>query len=245
MRSVGRDRSVGKDPWRHAPVSELQDQVLPRWFVLVALAMVVVALVVVVAAYLMIGRERIPVAARRPPPEAGLTTAVGAYSVGPTEPVPVDGLCPTLDGTRVAGEPADRAALASALRELCGIRLDAELATRLNAFARDRGVVRFAQFEVTGVDSTAELGADPPRILINARFARLTPALIAPLVAHDVTFLAADPALAQSALQARQVEAEVCDRIFGVSLPPGGCRDAHDLLRIDDPLAALRAVGFR
>src|SRR3712207_6175996 len=141
-------RSVGKDPWRHAPVSELQDQVLPRWFVLVALAMILVALVVAVTAYLMIGRERIPIAARRPPPDAGLTTAVGAYSVGPTQPVPVDGLCPTLDGTHVAGEPADHEALASALRELCGIRLDAELAGRLNAFARDGGVLRFAQFEV-------------------------------------------------------------------------------------------------
>jgi len=218
--------------------------VLPRWFVLVALAMIPIAIGAVIAAFVVSGPDPLPVAARRPPPAGGLTTAVGDFRVGESSPIPVDRLCPTLKGIQIAGEPADRNALATGLQALCSIRLDAELARNLNDFARQGGVVRFAQFEATGVDSTAEMGASPPRILVNARFARTDPTWIAPLVAHDVTFLHTDPALASSALAARQAEARVCGRVFTDRRVPSGCRDAAELLGLPNPLTALREAGF-
>ncbi|MGH8910745.1 MAG: hypothetical protein ACRD0K_30680 [Egibacteraceae bacterium] len=235
----------GRDPWRKAPVSELGDQVLPRWFVLAVLAMIPIAIGALIAVFVVTGRDPVPVAARRPSPAGSLTTAVGDFRAGDSDPVPAQGLCPTLAGVRVAGERADRDALTAGLQALCGIRLDVGLAGRLNAFARAGGVVRFAQFEATGVDSTADLRAMPPRILVNARFSRTDPAWIAPLVAHDVTLLRLDPALASSALAARQVEAAVCERIFIDRRAPNGCGDAQELLSLDDPLAALREAGFR
>jgi hypothetical protein len=237
---------LGKDPWRRAPVSELEDPVLPRWFVLAALALIPIALGVMIVALASAGRDPVPVAARRPPPAGGLTTAVGAFQVGASEPAGVQRLCPTLAGVRVAGEQADRDQLAAGLRTLCAIRLDSALAADLSAFARGGGLVRFAQFEATGVDSTAELSAIPPRILVNARFARTDPAWIAPLLAYDVTFLRLDPALASSALTARQREAGVCEQVFAGAgrRAPRGCRDAAELLALPDPLAALRETGF-
>jgi hypothetical protein len=234
-----------KDPWRNTPVSELADQVLPRWFVLIALAMIPIAIAAMIAAFVMSGRDPLPVAARRPPPAGGLTTAVGDFRVGASAPLPAEELCPTLRGIQVAGEQADRAALTTGLAALCEIRLEAGLAGRLNAFAREGGVVRFAQFEATGVDSTAELQATPPRILLNARFSRADPTWIAPLVAHDVTLLQRDPSLASSALAARQVEAQVCARVFADRRAPRGCEDARALLDLPDPLTALRQAGFR
>jgi hypothetical protein len=238
---------VRKDPWRKTPTSELADQVLPRWFVLTAIAMIPIALAVVVAAaFAVFGPDRVPVAARRPPPAGGLTTGVGDFRVGSSEPVPAPRMCPTLDGVQVAGTVADQRVLVAGLDALCSIRLDAEVATRLHEFARAGGVVRFAQFQATGVDSTADMSGRPPYVYVNAKVARADPVWIAPLVAHDTTFGELDPTLATSALAARRVEAKVCAALFtGGRRPSRGCEDANALLALPDPLAALRAAGFR
>lgn len=235
----------GKDPWRKTPTSELADQVLPRWFVLTAIAMIPIAIAAVIGAFMAFGPDRVPVAARRPPPAGGLTTGVGAFRVGSSDPVPVPQLCPTLDGTRVAGAVADQRALITGLNALCRIRLDVDVATRLQQFAREGGVLRLAQFQVTGVDSTADLRAEPPKIYVNAKFARTDPTWIAPLIAHDTTFLDLDPATAEGALAARRVEAQVCAELAAGRRPSRGCGDAKALLSLPDPLAALRAAGFR
>ncbi|MDQ3709712.1 MAG: hypothetical protein M3387_10505, partial [Actinomycetota bacterium] len=117
---------------------------------------------------------------------------------------------------------------------------------RLSAFAAAGGVVRFAQFEATGVDSTARLDTDPPVILVNARLTRTDPLWIAPLVAHDTTFFQGpDPGTAEAALAARQVEDLVCDRLLAGRRESRGCTDAEALLAMPDPLAALRAAGYR
>jgi hypothetical protein len=235
----------GKDPWRKTPTSELADQVLPRWFVLTAIAMIVVAIAVLVGAFVVFGPDRVGVAARRPPPAGGLTSGVGDLRVGSSEPVPVSGMCPTLDGVRVAGAVADQRALITALNALCGVRLNVDVATRLREFAQAGGVIRFAQFQATGVDSTADLANRPPRIYVNAKFARTNPTWIAPLIAHDVTFLDLDPTTAEGALAARKVEANMCTALFRERRPSRGCEDAQSLLVQPDPLAALREAGFR
>ena len=234
-----------RDPWRKAPVGELQEQLLPRWFVLLCLAMVPLAVLAFVAAFVVFDTQEIPVAERRPPPADGLTNAVGEFAVGAGEPVAYAGACPRLEGVQIAGTDDDQAALRLGLAGLCNISVDDEIEQQLRSFAEAGGVVRFAQFQSTGVDSTLQTDADPPRILINAKLQRTDPLWIAPAIAHDTTFLRVDPATAEGALEARRVEALVCDRLLGGRELSRGCTDATDLLGLPDPLAALREAGFQ
>jgi hypothetical protein len=234
-----------RDPWRSAPVGELGEQLLPRWFVILAVVMVPVAIGAVIAAFVVFRPADVPLAERRPPPADDLTSAVGEYVVGEAEPEPYDDACPTLQGVQIAGTDTDQQALRLGLAGLCNVSLPSEVSDRLARFAQARGVVRFSAFEQTGVDSTAQLDADPPRILVNARLQLTDPLWIAPAVAHDVTFLDADPGTAAGALEARRVEALVCDRLLGGRRASRGCDDARQLLELPDPTGALQAAGFR
>lgn len=234
-----------RDPWRNAPVGELSEQLLPRWFVVLAVVSVPVAIAVFVAAFVMMGSaDDVPVAERRPPPAAGLTHDVGEFVVGDTAPIAWDAAqCPLLAGVRIAGHGADLAALSGGLEALCAADLDRASTQRVRAFADAGGVVRFAVFEATGVDSAADL--DGRRILVNGKFAQGTPAWIAPLVVHDVTLVDLGPQRAEAALAARQAEAAVCAQLFGDGLASRACDDAAALVAADDPVADLQAAGYR
>jgi hypothetical protein len=245
MRMPSQGRTPAGDPWRRSRVGELGEQLLPRWFVLATLGLVLAAAGAVVAAFTLFGPRPVPVAARRPPPAGGLTHAVGGYRVGASAPVVYDAACPLLAGVRIAGGDADQAVLRRGLAGLCNTDLDEPARQAVQAFARAGGVVRFAQFEATGVDSTADADAVPPRILVNARFARTDPLWVAPLVAHDATVLAAGEFTAEAALRARRVEAAVCRRLLAGRRPSRGCADAAALLELPEPLEALRAAGYR
>jgi hypothetical protein len=232
-----------RDPWRDAPVGELQDQVLPRWFVLTAVVMVPVAIVAAIGAFVVFSPREVPVAARRPPPGGGYTHAVGELRTGDSEPVALSEPCRPLRGLRVAGTQQDRAVLTEGLGTLCDADLDPAAAELLRAFAAEAGTVRFAQFSDTGVDSTASL--EEALVLLNNRYAvTLEPAEIAPLVVHDLTARAAGPGTAQGELAARQAEAAAC-ALVDVPPPSRSCADAAALLALADPLAALLDVGYR
>ena len=234
-----------RDPWRKAPVGELQDQLLPRWFVLLCVALVPIAIIVIVVALLSVNREPIPLGARRPPPAAGLTHDVGDYEVGDSEPVVYADACPTLEGVSIAGGESDQAALRQALAGVCNTTLPADVEDSLRAFASAGGVVRFALFTNRGVDSAAVEDADPPTILVNARLQQGDPLWISPVVVHDAVTLAGDPGTAAGAVAARRAEDLVCDRILGGRRDSTGCQDAEELLALPDPEAALRDAGYR
>ena len=238
-------RNGARDPWAHAPTSELGDQVLPRWFVLTAIAAVVAAIVVAVAAFVAAGPATVPVEARRPRPSATYTTAVGDVEWGGSTAMPYDAPCPTLDGVRVAGAEADRAQLRRGLAVLCNATLPDDTLADVRTFAEAGGTVRFATFEATGVDSTATRREDPPEILVNTRFQRTDASWIAPLIVHDATLLPRDPATAEAALAARRAEATVCERLLGAGTDSRACADAAAITALDDPLSALREAGFR
>jgi hypothetical protein len=241
---AGDGRDPRRNPWRRAPVGELQEQLLPRWFVLLALAMIPVAAVVVVAAFILGGAREVPVVERRPPPAAGLTHAVGQLQVGEAAPEPYAEACPLLQGVQVAGTDADRALLRRGLAGVCNTTLDEATAAHLRAFAGAGGVVRFALFEATGVDSAAR-GGNPPAILVNAKFTQTDPLWISPLVVHDATMLGLDATLATSAVAAREAELRVCERLLSGRRASRGCADAASLLALPHPLAALRDAGYR
>lgn len=235
----------GGDPWRHAPVEELQDQVLPRWFVLTALATIPLAIAVLIVALGVFRPAEVPVQARRPAPEGGLTHAVGDLAAGHTEPVPYADACRPLEGVRIAGSSEDQRVLRAALAALCNTPLDPPEAGALEAFADAGGVVRFGTFEATGVDSTLAYERDPPVLYVNTKFSRTEPLWIAPLIAHDTTHAALGPGEAEAALAARRAEDKVCDRLLGTQRRSRACADAEALLDLPDPLQALRDAGYR
>jgi hypothetical protein len=241
---AGSRRPDPKDPWAKTRVGELGDPLLPRWFVILGAVALIAAIGTAIAAFIVFGPEEVPVEARRPPPGAQLTHEVGEFLVGEAAPVPYDAPCSQLEGVRIAGTASDQALLRQSLAGLCNTPLPDDALAALTAFAADGGVVRFALFEATGIDSAAEL--DGGRILVNARFEQMGRARwIAPLVAHDAVMLAGDPETAETALRAREVEAEVCRRLLGTEDPSRACEDAEAVLDLPDPLAALRAVGYR
>lgn len=230
-----------------ARVEELEEPLLPRWFVLLALAAIPVALGVAVWAFVVFGPEDVPVAERRPPPSPeGLTTDVGGYNVGESQARPLASTCQLAQGIQAAGSETDRARISLAADALCDVTLPADVARRLVAFGQAGGEVRFAQFQSTGIDSTLDFSADPPRLLLNARFARedTDPLWIAPLLVHDTTYLDLDPNQAASALAAREAEADVCADLFSTDRPSRACEDAQALLDLLDPVRALQAAGF-
>lgn len=241
-----RARSNGaRDPWANAPTGELGDQVLPRWFVLTAIAAVLAAMTVGVIAFRPPGRAAVPAEARRPPASSQHTTAVGQIADGGSEAVAYDSPCGLLEGLRVAGSQGDRAQLRRGLAALCNVTLPAAVAADVRAFAAAGGVVRFATFEATGVDSTASRAAAGPTIFVNARFQRTDPLWITPLIVHDAALRRRDPTAAAAAVAARRAEADVCDQLLSDQDQSRACTDARTILSLDDPLGALRAAGFR
>lgn len=231
------------DPWRDAPTSELGDQVLPRWFVLTALAAVVLAIVVLVAAFVVPRRSTVPEQARRPPPSESYTTAVGRVQTGTSAPEAYDAPCEMVRGVRIAGSETDRATLRRGLAGLCNTALPADIADDVRAFAAQQGTLRFAAFEATGVDSTATR-AGPPTIFLNSRFQTTDPLWIAPLVVHDATLVRAGDVTAATALEARRAELQTCERLLGGDTRSRACGDAAAVVGLEDPIAALRAAGF-
>jgi hypothetical protein len=242
-RGLSGPSAAPRDPWRDAPTSELSDQVLPRWFVLTCLAAIPVAIAVAVSAFAGFGADEVPVAARRPPPGGGLTHDVGEYAVGQATPSRVEGAaCPEIADLRVAGTEVDRSRLVEGLSALCDLD-QSGVADLVRRFGDDGGVIRFAQFTETGVDSTAL--TTEPLILVNARFSVTDPAWIAPLVVHDLVTLDGEPGTASTELAAREAELAACTRLFPDTRPSRACDDARALLDLDDPLSALREAGYR
>lgn len=232
-----------------ARTGELEDPLLPRWFVLLGLAAIPAAIGVLIWAFVAFGPEEVPVAARRPPPVEGstLTTAVGDLNVGDLDPLELAPGCSLLEGIRAGGTAGDIDRIGQAVDELCELVLPGDIARRLQAFAQAGGVVRFAQFEATGVDSTLDTAGEVPLVLVNARLARggTDPLWIGPLIVHDTTWLEEPVGTAAGALVAREAEAEICSRMFLPEDRSRACNDAAALLALDDPLAALEAEGFR
>lgn len=235
-----------RDPWRRAPVGELGEQLLPRWFVLLAIAAIPLALGALIAAFLLSDPGPGPVAERRPPPAQGLSHDVGDLVVGEAAPAAWDAGCPQLAGLRIAGTDADRAVLEAGLAPLCDVVLPQGGQRALADLAQASAAVRFAAFARTGVDSTARTESDPPVVLLNNKLTFTDPWWIAPLVVHDAVTLAGEPGTVATALAARTAEAAVCDQLFaGERRASRGCGDAAELLALDDPGAALRAAGYR
>ncbi len=244
-RSKGAERAG--DPYATAPMGELAEPLLPRWFVVLAVALVPVAVVVLLVAFPFLGSDELPAAEVRPPPgpEGAFSHDVGEVTLGSAEPQPAEAQCSAVSGFAVAGSESDRQRLQTALNALCETGVPADAAAALAALRDAGAVVRFAVFERTEVNSVVELRADPPRVLINARFTGVPqPRWVTPLVVHEAVMFDGDPATAATALAARRAELAVCAALFDRDDFSSGCETASELLALDDPAAALRDAGY-
>lgn len=225
------------------------EPILPRWFVLSVIVLVVVAMVVTVLAFVVGRRDPLSAAERRPVGTAEVTHDRGQAALSEetsADPGPACG-----QGIELVGDASSRAAGRRALAAACQLlgRGDYPVAEAgLDAWARNDGALRVAVFELTGVDSSARVEDDRVVIEINAKFQFQDATRAAPLIIHELTHLGQDwPGVAVDAedeLAAVRAQALACDQLVFRDDPPRGCLDVNELLGADQPLQQLQEAGY-
>lgn len=223
---------------------------LARWFVLLMLLLVPVALAVTVWAWTAIDRAPIDPASRRPPGDGQVTVARGAATLPTTTTTEEGPDCAS--GIVIVGDDGARAAARRALGATCQLLRSGRLplaAAGLEEWRASGGRIRLATFELSGVESSARLEDGTVVVELNAKFAFEDATRAAPAIVHQLGLIA-DPSwpgatvAASTALAATREQAEACARLVVQEGPPRGCLDVDELLALDDPLAALVAVGW-
>jgi hypothetical protein len=236
--------ALGARPWPKLP-----------WWLWLAAMVTTVTMVVVAAGLFGATPASLPAGAGRSPPAAGLTHGVGDYRVPALAPgaagrvVRLRPDCARLAGLTVVGTPGEAALLRAAVERLCAFRSTAPIERARQALERRRAEVAFAEFQLTGNESTTRLGPGRPLVLVNGKFATTgLPERIGVLLVHEGTLLAAGrPPTAGDELAAVKAELDACQRLPAGASPNRGCADAARLLAGDDAgaLRALRAAGYR
>lgn len=226
------------------------EPLLARWFAIVMVVLVPIGLAVSAWAFLSFDRVELTAAERRPPGTAEVTHERGTAvlnEITDTEPGPA---CAA--DIEVFGDDGARAAGVRALGAVCTLlgRGDFEEAEEgLARWAEQDGRLRFAVFEVTGLDSSAR--AEDGRVVIelNAKFQFDDATFAAPFIIHELTHLAGDwpgaPVTDAAELRALEAQARACEELVIRDDPPRGCADAAELLADDDPLSLLEDAGYR
>ncbi len=227
------------------------EPVLHRWFVILMLVLVPAGIAVTVWAFLSIGRESIDVAARRPVGTATVTHDRGDAALNRTTDRVAGPGC--AGGITLVGDRGATAAGRRALSATCQLLESGRFPTAQQGLARwaaEDGVLRFAVFERSGVDSSARIDDGHPVIELNARYQFQDATQAAPFVVHELVHLASGgwpgaPVTAAGELAAMQAQAAACGRLAFATQAPRGCVDAETLAAADDPLARLQAAGYR
>lgn len=235
------------------PTLPTGEPVLHRWFVIAMLILVPIALGVSLwAAAQVVDHEPIPPAERRPPGDAQTTVDRGEAVLGTiddSEPGPSCG-----SAVRLVGDDGARAAAARALGATCSLLRRGEFEeaeTGLRQWATNRGQLRFAVFERSGVESSLRATDDGRLVLeLNASFqfedaTRAAPAIIGQLTQLAQASFPGEPITAETALTAAEAQAEACDMLVFPDHEPRGCLDVEELLAEPDPLGALTDAGYQ
>lgn len=234
------------------PTLPTGEPVLHRWFVLAMLVLVPIALGVSIwAATFVFGRTPIEPADRRPPGDETTTIDRGDAQLGTiTDTVPGPSCAASV---RIVGDPAAQRQASRALGATCSLLrrggfTDAEAGLR--EWAANRGELRFAVFERSGVESSLRRDGEGRLSLeLNASFQFEDATRAAPAIVHQLTLLAdrgfpGAPITAERALLGTQAQASACDRLVFTDDQPRGCLDVAELLADPDPLTALEAAGY-
>lgn len=226
------------------------EPLLARWFAILMVVLVPIGLAVSAWAFLSFDREELTAAERRPPGTADVTHERGSAvlnEITETEPGPA-----CASGIEVLGDDGARAAAERTLGAVCTLlgRGGFELAEAgLERWAASDGILRFAVFEVTGLDSSARVEDGRVVVELNAKFQFDDATLAAPFVIHELIHLAdgwpGAPVTDAAELRAMEAQARACERLVIRDEPPRGCADAAELLVDDDPLSLLEDAGYR
>ena len=265
--SLGRPRRLSPEE-----AAALKARPWPRlpWWLWLAVAVSTVVMVVTAVAIFGTVPGQLPVAERRSPPVGELSHGVGDIRVPVLLPANRDRLvrrqasCPRLDRVTLVGTAGEVALLDAAADKLCALRSTAPI-QRARAGLQEAGaVVEFAEFQLSINESTTDLGADRPTVLVHAKFQQgeAAPERVAAVLAHEGGHVAdarppaadelaastAELVSATSELEARKAELEACGRLFGAGVQPNrGCADAAALLATDAAAAIrrLKEAGYR
>jgi len=233
------------------PTLATGEPVLARWFVIVMLLLVPVAIAVTVIAWQAASREPPAAIERRSVGTATVTTDRG------------DALFPESDaaepGPSCAEEvllTGDRSAVSAARRALsatCQLIASGELplaAAGLEAWLQAGAVARVGTFERSGVDASARSEEGGIVLELNARYLFEDATRAAPVVVHQLALIGqldwpGMPVSAQAEAAALAEQLRACGRLSLPDGTPRPCRDAAELLGLDDLVGALIGVGFR
>lgn len=231
------------------------EPLLHRWFVILMIGLSVAALalsVVVLASRTAPPEVELPPAARRPPGTATVTHERGRIVLSETQEEETDVAC--APQVRLVGDEGGRATSRRALGALCrqlgrGIdELDVvdEGLRRLN---RERGVIRIALGEATGVDSSARVEDDTLIVELAPKFQFDNAVEAAPFLAHELAHLGGDrwPGAAPDTsdeLAALRAQLASCEALLLGDDAPRGCADAAAVLDDEDPAESLREADY-
>lgn len=226
------------------------EPILPRWFVISMLLLVPLGVGITIWAFGSTEREVIPVAERRPPGTGRVTHERGDAALNRTREAEPGPGCAA--GIELFGDEGARAAGRTALSATCQLLANQDLpeAERgLGRWAEQGGRLRFAVFELTGVDASTRVEEGRLVMELNIRFVFEDAAQAAPFVLHELVHLGrgrwpGQAVTAEGELAAMRVQGRACELLTFASQPPRGCLDAEDLLSADDPREFLREAGF-
>lgn len=232
------------------PTLDNGEPVLHRWFVLLMAVLVPLTVIVTVVAFLLIGRDTVGAAERRPAGDGQVTVFRGDAQLAETLGVDVGPDC--MQGVRVIGDDGSRAAARAAAQATCRLLDEPQFARArdgLSVWSRSGGQLRYATFELSGVESSARIENDRIVIELNAKFQFMAGVHAAPAMIHQLVLLTdmawpGDTIGARVAAEAAKAEAAACDRLTFEN-PPRGCRDVTELLADDNLVDSLVAAGYR
>lgn len=225
------------------------EPLLARWFVIAMLVLVPIGIGVSVWALTSFDREPVTAAERRPPGTAEITHQRGDAALNQADDVEAAPGC--MSEIDLVGDRGARSAAARAVGAACQLvtRPGLEAAARgLDVWAASDGVLRFAVFELTGVDSSSRVENGRIVIELNAKFQFEDATEAAPFLIHELTHLGQTwPGIAVSAadeLAAMTAQQLACERLAFRQARPRGCLDADELLERESPLEALLDAGY-
>lgn len=227
------------------------EPLLARWFVIMMLILVPIGIAVSLWAFLSSSRPELGAAARRPPGTTEYTHERGAAALNATTDLEPGPDC--AQSIELFGDTGARSAGNRTLGAVCQLLRDDRLALAqdgLREWARDEGVLRFAVFEVTGLDSSTRIEDGRTVIELNAKFQFEDSTEAAPFVIHELIHLAggdwpAAPVTDTGELRALEAQQVACAALAFRNEPPRGCDDADELVEDPDPLARLDEAGYR
>jgi len=233
------------------PTLPTGEPVLARWFVITMLLLVPLAIAVSVVAWRAADREPPAAIERRAVGSATVTHDRGDARFPETAGAEPGPSC--AEGVRLTGDRSAISAARRALSATCQLIAAGDLPLAeagLEAWLAADPSMRVGTFEASGVDASARSEDGAIVLELNARYLFEDATRAAPVVVQQLGLIgqadwpgAVVSAQAEVATLAEQLRA--CGRL---SLPDGvprPCRDAAELLALDDLVTRLVAVGFR